>query len=226
MQVTTGWSIAYPPGSPPGSTLRVLLVLHGRGSSHTDVFASLKIDRFLAAAVRGGVPPFAVVSVDGGDHTYWHARRSGEDPPAMLLDELLPLLARRGLRTERLALGGWSMGGYGALLLAERLGAARVAAVAVDSPALLLRWQDAAHGAFDDADDFARHNVLTSVAKLRGIPVRVTCGTHDPFIPGVRAFLKSFPAAARDLAPGGHDVAWWQHAAPGQLEFVGRHLTA
>lgn len=34
----------------------------------------------------------------------------------MLVDEFLPLLASRGLRTDRVAVAGWSMGGYGALL--------------------------------------------------------------------------------------------------------------
>ena len=63
----------------------------------------------------------AVATVDGGN-SYWHARRSGVDPASIIVQELLPLLARKGLDTERIALMGWSMGGYGALLLASRLG--------------------------------------------------------------------------------------------------------
>ncbi|MBV9098912.1 MAG: esterase, partial [Frankiaceae bacterium] len=70
------------------------------------------------------------------NHTYWHRRSDGDDPQLMLLTEFIPLLASRGLRTDRLGLAGWSMGGYGALLLAERIGPSRCAAVAVDSPAL------------------------------------------------------------------------------------------
>jgi len=31
--------------------------------------------------------------------------------------------------------------------------------------------------------------------------------------------------AAHDLNPGGHDVTWWQHAAPAQLTFAGRALS-
>ena len=225
MAVTTGWSLGYPHGSRPGDALPVLLELHGRGDDHADAFGSHRLGSFLSAAVRGGVPPFAIVSVDGGDHTYWHARHSGQDPQAMILTELLPMLDSRGLRTDRLALGGWSMGGYGALLLAERLGPARVAAVVADSPAIWQRWQDSAGGAFDGNADFTAHDVLASAGHLHGIPVRVSCGTSDPFIAGVRTLLRAVPAAERDLAPGVHDVAWWQHAAPAQLAFAGRHLT-
>jgi enterochelin esterase-like enzyme len=224
VRATTGWSVAYPHGSAPGTPLPLLLVLHGRGGTHREAFGTHHLDRFLSAAVRAGVPAFAVASVDGGDHSYWHPRASGEDPQRMVVDELLPLLRARGLRTDRLALGGWSMGGYGALLLAERLGRSRVAAVAVDSPALWSRWQDSAPGAFDGPQDFAAHDVLASTAALAGISLRVSCGTSDPFLPGVRALLAKVPTAGHDLARGGHDVAWWQHAAPAQLAFAGRAL--
>ena len=224
MGTTTGWSLAHPHGVRPGTALPLLLVLHGRGNSHQDVLGSHRLGAFLAETVRSGVPPFAVAGVDGGDHSYWHARSSGEDPQRMILDELLPLLGRRGLRTDRLALGGWSMGGYGALLLAPRLGRSRVAALAVDSPALWSRWKDSAAGAFDGPADFAAHDVLAATAALAGIPVRVSCGTSDPFLPGVEALLRALPACGRDLGPGAHTLGWWQHAAPAQLAFVGHAL--
>jgi enterochelin esterase-like enzyme len=220
----TGWSIAYPPGSGDGATLPFLLVLHGRGDDHRAVLGSHGLGGFLAEAVRHGTPPFAVVAVDGGDHDYWHPRTSGVDAQKMLLDELLPLVASHGLRVDRFAVGGWSMGGYGALLLAEKLGPDRIAAVAVDSPAIWQRAGETAPGAFDSAADFARHDVLRGVAALGQIPVRVTCGTADPFLPGVRALLAAVPRAEHDIAAGGHDVAWWRHAAPGQLAFVGPRL--
>jgi enterochelin esterase-like enzyme len=221
----TGWSVAYPHGSAPGAALPVLVALHGRGNDHTDAFGTHHLDRFLSAAVRTGVPPFAIASVDGGSSSYWHPRSSGEDPQAMVVDELLPLLRARGLHVDRIALGGWSMGGYGALLLAERLGRSRVAAVAIDSPALWVRWKDSAPGAFDGPDDFAAHDVLGSLAAVAGIPVRVSCGTSDPFIGGVRTLLHRLPTATHDLGPGGHTVEWWQHAAPAQLAFAGQALT-
>jgi enterochelin esterase-like enzyme len=222
MQTETAFGIAYPAAH--ARDLPFLLVLHGRNNSQRDVFGKLHLGAFLSDAVRRGVAPFAVVGVDGGDDSYWHARRSGVDPQRMILQELLPVLAARGLRTDRFALGGWSMGGYGAILLAERLGPSRVAALVPDSPAVWQRWRDSAPGAFDGRADFEAHDVLASAGRLSGIPVRVSCGTSDPFLPGVRDLLRRLPSAERELGPGEHNAAWWQHAAPSQLAFAGHAL--
>ena len=133
-QVT--WSAAYPPGVPDNARLPVVLALHGRGGDHRFAYDQLGLDRFVASGVAGWPTPFAVVSVDGGTDSFWHRRTNGDDPADMLLTELLPRLAERGLRTERIGLIGWSMGGYGALLLAERH-ADRLAAVAAVEPSAL-----------------------------------------------------------------------------------------
>ena len=55
------------------------------------------VEQGLAQAVAAGIPPFAVVAVDGGG-SYWHKRASGEDSGAMVLDELIPMLERPGTR--------------------------------------------------------------------------------------------------------------------------------
>ena len=131
----TSWSVAYPPGHAQ-ARLPVLISLHGRGGSHRDSFAgglSLHLHRFLADAVHRGSAPFAIASVDGGDHEYWHPRR-GADPAGMVIEEFLPLLSRRGLDTAQIGLFGWSMGGYGALYLAGRLGTDRTAVAIAESP--------------------------------------------------------------------------------------------
>lgn len=219
------WAVAYPPGTGPGAALPVALVLHGRGGDSAEAFGSHALHRFLAAGVRAGTPPFAMASVDGGDHTYWHRRADGDDPQAMLLDELLPLLQRRGLRTERFGVTGWSMGGYGALLLASRV-PDRVSAVAVDAAALWRHAGESAPGAFDGPQDFARHDVLGSLDALRGVPVRVGCGRSDPFVAADRALVAALPAVESAFPPGGHDLGCWDQLRPGDVRFLGRHLTA
>src|SRR6476661_8045057 len=115
----------------PGQRVSVVVALHGRGGHATNAFTGLHLDRHVAAT------GLAVAAIDGGD-TYWHARRSGVDTGAMVVEDFLPLLARHGLRTDRIGLLGWSMGGYGALWLATQLGPARVAAVVAESAALWL----------------------------------------------------------------------------------------
>jgi S-formylglutathione hydrolase FrmB len=220
-----GWQLSYPPGSRPGDALPVALVLHGRGGDETSAFGELQLDGYLADVVAGGTAPFALAAVDGGDHSYWHARRSGEDPQAMLLQEFVPLLARMGLRTQRIGVLGWSMGGYGGLLLAETVGSVRIAAVAADSPALWQHASETASGAFDGSADFAAHDVFAQRDRLTGVPVRIACGTADPFYPAVRAFLPGVPdLAGTDLSAGGHTDSFWRRSAPAQLRFLGDAL--
>lgn len=216
--------IAYPPGAK--RDLRVLVVLHGRGGDHAGAFGSyLGLHRFLAAAVGNGMAPYAIASIDGGD-TYWHPRESGEDAGAMVTEEFLPMLRRRGLDTSMLAFMGWSMGGFGSLHLAGRLGASRVAAVAVASPALWHEAGEATPGAFDGPEDFDAHTVFGRQDELAGIALRVDCGTDDPFHAATRDYVATLaPKPAGGLQEGDHDVDYWRRMAPQQLAFIGRHLS-
>jgi enterochelin esterase-like enzyme len=220
------WRVAYPPGHREGDALPVALVLHGRGGNEDSAFSDLALDGYLADVVAAGAQPFALAAVDGGDHGYWHARRDGDDPLTMLTDEFVPLLSRQGLVTSKVAVFGWSMGGYGALLLAETAGPGRIAAVAADSPALWRRAADSASGAFDGAADFADHDVFARRARLAGIPVRVACGDRDPFCPAVREFVRDVPdLAGTDFSTGDHTNTYWRRTAPAQLRFLASALS-
>jgi S-formylglutathione hydrolase FrmB len=220
---TVGWQVAYPPGSQPGDHLPVTLVLHGRGDDGRAAFGAQGLQHFLGAAVRGGTPPFALAAVDGGDHNYWHARADGDDPQTMLTSEFLPLLGRHGLHTDRFGITGWSMGGYGALLLATRV-PTRVAAVATDAAALWQQAGDTAAGAFDNADDFARNNVFTRTATLKALPVRLSCGRSDPFAGGNHALVTALPQAEHAFPPGAHTAGCWNTMRPADMAFLGSHL--
>jgi S-formylglutathione hydrolase FrmB len=236
--ISTNWVIAYPPGVDPdrpgrnlptaaAGRLPVCVVLHGRGDTAEDTVA-LGYPNYLAAAVRAGLPPFALASVDGGDR-YWHARRDGEDPGDMVLDEWLPQLAEAGLaaaRSDRIGFLGWSMGGYGSLLLASRLGPKRVAAIVAESPALWLKAGDSAPGAFDDAADFHAHDVFARRAVLSRIPIRIDCGIADPFHRAAKSFAAGLrPDPVTDFGAGDHTWGYWRHKATKAIEFVGNHLT-
>ncbi|UQX88053.1 esterase family protein [Jatrophihabitans telluris] len=224
--VVTGWSLAFPPGTHAGR-LHPLIALHGRGGTHRDSFdGSLHLDRYLAALSSAGHPPFAIASVDGGDHGYWHPRQDS-DPAAMVLNEFLPLLAGQGLDTSRIAFLGWSMGGYEALYLAGRLGAGRVAAAAAESPALWRSGSQSAAGAFDDVADFDRHAIFGRLNLLSGIALRIDCGDRDGFAPITRDLRAALdPTPAGGIEPGGHDAGFWRSQAQAQLSFVGRHLAS
>ncbi|ORB32063.1 alpha/beta hydrolase [Mycolicibacterium parafortuitum] len=219
---TVNWAIARPPGQT--APLRPVILLHGKDSSATSVM-SMGVERFLADAVSAGLPPFAIAAVDGGNG-YWHRRASGDDSGAMVLEEFLPLLSAEGLDTSRVAFLGWSMGGYGAMLLGSRLGPARTAAICAVSPALWTSPGAAAPGAFDSAQDYAANSVW-GLTGLDGIPLRIDCGFDDPFAAATQQFIAQLPTPpAGGFSPGGHNAAFWSSQLTSELTWAAPLLTA
>ncbi len=218
----TSWAIARPPGQT--GKLRPVIALHGKGQDAAGVMAG-GVEQGLAEAVAAGLPPFAVVAVDGGG-SYWHKRASGEDSGAMVLDELIPLLGDQGLDTSRVGFLGWSMGGYGALLLGSRLGPARTAAICAVSPALWTSSGAAAPGAFDSAADYAANTVWGQPA-LGSIPIRIDCGNSDPFYSATKQFISELPnPPAGGFSPGGHDGSFWSSQLPAEISWMAPLLVA
>jgi enterochelin esterase-like enzyme len=218
--VETNWVVVLPPGhTGKPSMLRPVIALHGK-DGNAGMMLDLGVEGALARLVRDGKRPFAVVGVDGGSDCYWHKRTSGEDSGTMVLDELLPMLSSMGMDTSRVAFMGWSMGGYGALLLGSRLGPSRVAGICAISPALYPSYEASAPGAFDSEEDWAQHSV-NGLPVLNSIPLRVDCGTFDRFYPATRAFvgqLKKPPATSFSI--GGHDVEYWRRQLPAELTWM------
>ena len=220
--VPTNWAIARPPGQT--GPLRPVIALHGKGQDAAGVMAG-GVEQGLAQAVAAGIPPFAVVAVDGGG-SYWHGRSSGENSGAMVLDELIPMLAGQGLDTSRVGFLGWSMGGYGALLLGARLGPARTAAICAVSPALWTSSGATAPGAFDGADDYAANSVW-GLPALASIPIRIDCGNSDPFYSATKQFIAQLPnPPAGGFSPGGHDGAFWSSQLPAEIAWMAPILVA
>lgn len=194
----------------------VVVALHGAYSDAEGWLTKLAIDKFHAASGAG----FAIAAIDGGEHDYWHPRASGRDPRARVVDRFLPLLGRRGLDVARPGFLGWSMGGYGALLLASEVDAGPVVAT---SPALWREWGDVAPGAFDDRASFEKWGVLgdrARLAKLADLDVRVDCGRGDPFVPGVEELREQLPSAEVHLGAGDHRAGYWRRVLPAQLAWL------
>jgi S-formylglutathione hydrolase FrmB len=208
------YAVATPAGLADDERAPLVFALHGRGGDERFAVESVRFQDFLAAAgVRA-----AVVAPNGGSSSYWHPRRNGSDPLGMLLDELVPLL-EESLGNGTNALVGWSMGGYGALLAAERR-PDRFVAVAATSPALFVEEDDAAPGAFDGPIDFRAHDVFTATDRLDGVTVRIDIGADDPFLGAVRRF----GAGELHVQPGFHDAKFWRKVAPAQASFLKTHL--
>jgi enterochelin esterase-like enzyme len=222
-----GYTIGYPPGHGPGSILPLVVMLHGYGADHTDALSGMSPPEAVALQV-GGRPlrPMALATVDGGGG-YWHPH-PGDDPLRMLVDELIPMCRRLGLGRIAQGVGamGISMGGYGALLVAERF-PGLVRAVAAISPAVWTTYAEARGanpGAYSSAKDFADNDVVTHARALRGIPVRLASGLDDPFRPGVRALAAELPGAALAFSEGCHTGPFFLAQEPPSLAFLARHL--
>lgn len=216
-----GFAISYPPGYGPDARLPVCLALHGYAANAGTAIAAARYPEFLAGAVRDGVAPFAMAAPDGGNG-YWHPH-TDDDPLGMLVDEFLPLLAERGLNTDRVAVAGWSMGGYGALLCALHR-RDRFRAVVATSPAVFHSYDDAREvnaGAFDSAAEWARYDVTARAREFAGLPVRIAIGAADPFAPAVRTLRDRLPEpGAVEIGTGCHDNDFWVSVAPAQVRAI------
>lgn len=118
-------------------------MLHGFGGNHPDALVGISPQRAVALKVGGSpLPPMALVTVDGGGG-YWNPH-PGDDPMAMVMEELIPLCQRRGpgRPPHAIATMGVSMGGYGALLLGEKF-PHTIRAVAAISPAIWTSYDQA-----------------------------------------------------------------------------------
>jgi S-formylglutathione hydrolase FrmB len=191
---------------PPGAKRPPLLVfLHGRATTPETI-----VDGGLAAEARRlGPRAPAVVLPDGGDHSYYHDRRDGQWA-LYVMREVIPAAVRRlHADGERIAIGGISMGGFGAYDLALHH-PRRFCAVGGHSPAIFSSAAEAAPGAFDDAADYARNDVVVLAHARRPAPrLWLDAGNQDPFLPGDRALAAALRVRLR-TAPGGHDDAYWR----------------
>ena len=119
------------------------------------------------------------------------------------------------------------MGGFGALDLA-RLDPARFCAVGGHSAALWDSDGETPPGAFDDAADFARHDVLAAArsgARFGRGPVWLDGGDADPFR-STDTELASLLHTTMHVWPGGHDLTYWNAHLAQYLRFYADALSA
>jgi pimeloyl-ACP methyl ester carboxylesterase len=188
----------------------------------------MSLAQALALRVGGrALPPMAIVAADGGGG-YWNPH-PGDDPLGMVVGELIPRCQARGLGrpgrgdARRIGTLGISMGGYGAILLAEKH-PELFGAVAAIAPAIWTSYAQARAvnaGAYASAAAFASADAVTHASALAGVAVRVASGADDPFRPGVEALP---PGAVVDISPGCHSGSFFAQQEPTSLAFLGSHI--
>jgi pimeloyl-ACP methyl ester carboxylesterase len=223
---SVGYSIGYPPGNLASDSLSLIVMLHGYGNNHRNALVDMTPAQAVAIRSDGKAPtPMALVTVDGGNG-YWNPHPD-DDPMAMVVDELIPLCQRRGLGRApgTISLMGISMGGYGALAIAER-NPGLASGVAAISPAIWTSYDQARGanpGAFASATAFEEGDVIAHATQLRGVAVRVASGTDDPFHPGVEKLAGVLPHSSTVVFSSGcHTDPFFHAQEPPSLDFLSK----
>lgn len=206
---------AVPRGGEHGRPLLVLL--HWRGG-RPDYLLSNEL--FAGLAALGRRAP-VVVMPNGGGGSFFHDRRSGRWA-SYVVNEVIPAAVRRfGVDPRRVAIGGTSMGGFGALDIA-RLWPGRFCAVGAHSPAIFTSVAARMPGSFDSARDFARHDLLALHPSYGSTPVWIDVGTADRFRAADVRLARSIGLRAH-VWPGTHGSHYWRAHMGQYLRFYADH---
>lgn len=217
-----GVNVIVPPRAGRRGERSLLVFLHGRGGSE-ETFNDPVFRGLPKLGKRQGM---VVAFPAGGDHGYWHNRREGRWA-TYVMHEVIPLVVRRfGIDPERVAIGGISMGGFGAYSLALRH-PDRFCAVGGHSAALWFDGGETAPGAFDGAADFERNDVVEAVQDnpnaFGDTRVWNDYGDEDPFRVYNEGFVDALRAGEAELSahswPGGHEGGYWERHWPAYQRF-------
>lgn len=222
---------------PEGGGPRPLLVLlHGRHDpprlswlvpAKTGPETMLTNQLFAGLARLGRRAP-VVVLLNGGGHSYFHDRRDGAWASMVLREAIPDAVKRFGTERGKIAIGGISMGGYGALHIAA-LRPREFCAVGGHSAALWTSAGATAPGAFDDAADYARNDVYAQArtGAFDRLPVWIDGGDHDPFREADASFVSLLRQRGAHVTyhvwPGGHTGSYWQAHMAAYLRFYASH---
>ncbi|HSS81948.1 MAG TPA: alpha/beta hydrolase-fold protein [Gaiellaceae bacterium] len=208
--------LVTPKGGGKGRPL--LVFLHGYGGTPADTLSPV-----LVTALRRLGDRAPVVVLPDGLLGWWHDRAEGRWG-SYVLDEVIPAaLARTRADPHRVAVGGISMGGFGALNLGRHRD--RFCAVGGHSPAVFERGNDAISFGFDNATDFA-HNDLLGIARTRApydAPVWIDVGGQDELRQADALLARELRARGADVSfhvwPGNHDGDYWNRHFDEYMKF-------
>ncbi len=227
--------IYLPPNYATATATRypVLYMLHGMQGTYNEWLDYGLLGRARDMMVAGQIAPFVIV-VPQGDQSYWVDHADGGplwgnyvvDDLVHEVDSHFRTLAAPQSR----AVGGLSMGGYGALTLAithpDMFGV-----VGADSPSL--HGQAGAPPFLGTGAVFNQHDPTylykTQAATARTLTIYMDVGQQDPWLPAIDAFHQMLTAQniphEWHLFPGDHGGEYWSTHVIDYLQFYSRTFT-
>jgi enterochelin esterase-like enzyme len=214
-------SVIEPAGA--GAVKRPLLILlHFATGSNESFFNK----RSFLDGVKALGDEAPVIAMPEGDDSWWHRRRSGDWGRYVVEEDIPAVSGRFDADPGRVAIGGPSMGGFGAYHLAL-LYQGRFCAVGGHSAGLWLHDDEAFPEAFDDHADFERNDVVAAVRSdpdaFGDIPI---WNDYGKFMAGNAAFVAALREGHANLTahvwPGEFDNSYphW----PQYLRFYAKSL--
>lgn len=227
MQAAIPWQVAMPRRVDARGPLPLVVALPGEGGNDNNFVTGNGLPGYATAA------NLHVCFVSAGDvgSSYYHPRSNGTNYFSFVVDELIPMVERRfhvgGTRARRATYGS-SMGGFGSLLVAQQRPDLICAAVG-SSPAVFPSYHAAITGhpgTFDSEADWQRWGLWNHLSSMGAVPVRIDCGTADPFSPTAKELIARIPHAVGGTESGCHDDGFWRRQAPTQLRFLADRFDA
>lgn len=228
--------LLWVPPAEHGGELPLALLLHGVYGSAWSWALSGGVHRTAARLLAAGeIPPFAIaMPSDGlwGDGSAYLRHPPGQDFEQWIVHDVA-LAARmaeaRLAREGRCAIGGLSMGGFGALRLGAKY---HEQFCAISGHSSITEFREL-EGFVEESlalyglaalSETALGAILGAGKKLP--PLRFDCGTEDPLIEGNRrlhAALTEHGVAHEYVEyPGGHEWPYWEEHVAETLRWFGR----
>lgn len=245
MDVEVGYNVLLPDGHADSETrYPVVYWLHGLGGNENS--GTRLMERIRALTNDNGIRPMLFVFANGGASTMYADSADGETKAATtILDELIPHIdAKYHTIAERRgrALEGFSMGGYGALMLGamhpELFCAVLSYAGALHDQETLSTSRASIYqemfGSPEAFDAFSPYRWVRENAEgiRESLALRMVVGTRDPTLEyneTMRAVLQELdiPHEYEVVEGMGHDIAGYYDAVGLQgLRFLEQHLGA
>jgi len=211
-----------------GSAGRPLLVLlHGHNSDPSSYLTKYWFD---ALAAQGDRAPDLLL-VNGGYYSYYHNRRGARWGDYVMKEVIPDGIARLKADGTRIAIGGISMGGFGSLLFGLQ-NPGYFCAVGGHSPAMWKYGGETPLGAFDDAEDFARVDVMAMAKRSRtpfgSSKVWIDVGTADSFYKYDKQLALGLRRDRQQVTyhfwPGGHGGTYWSRHIAQYMKFYANAL--